>query len=204
MQRKEGSEGRRSKGQMSLNYVVTMIILLVVAGVVIGIATGYLKLPWDNPPLRPVRKKCNTICRRYETGGSEQAINDYCTESFEVDVRQDGDEDDVIVKGVNLIWESDVRCFNVVDCELENGNRIGPGECVDQLCDDGMDNNTVYSILKPENAYPISLSDAESFSDSYVPENSKDIFITSNNGGLWNDNWYVDLKQNSQIKNGCN
>lgn len=204
MQRQEDSEGRRSKGQMSLNYVVTMIILLVVAGVVIGMATGYLKIPWSKHPLRPARKECNSICRRYETGGSEQAINDYCTKSFEVDINQDKDKDDVIVKGVNLIWESDVRCFNVIDCEMENGNNIEIDNCVDQVCQEGKNNNTAYSILKPENTYPISLPDAESFSDSYVPEDSKDIFITSNDRGLWNDNWYVDLKQNSQIKNGCN
>lgn len=194
------SEDNKSVGQMSLNYVVVMIILLVVAGVVIGIVRGRLNIPLGPSPreahLDKIKQKCRSSCRDYERDGSNQYLREYCTKDLEHDYSGDGLKQDLVIEGGTVIWENDVRCFNIEPCSHPNGDKIEVSDCVAALCNEIGNNNTVYNLLKPKREYDP--SSPGSIMDS-VREEDREAFRS----GLDKNNWYTDLINNPMIKDNA-
>ena len=122
------------KGQMSLEMVIGLIILLVVAGVVISLLLHYLspeRMPSAEEPMekREFKTKCDTYCKDFAT-------LDYCKYYFEGDDwNSNGIKDELIKVGGKAEWdvcEDKVYCFLSVPCERFGGNPIEG--CVKQLC----------------------------------------------------------------------
>jgi len=124
------------RGQFSLEMVVGLIILLVVAGVVIGLVLFYISpqkmpKPGEEIGIRTFLSKCENYCL-------DQNSLDYCRYYYEGnDWNRNGVKYEVIGVGKHgwLTCEDRVFCFLVVPCE----DRFGSGlealkKCKNILC----------------------------------------------------------------------
>jgi hypothetical protein len=124
------------KGQFSLEMVVGLIILLVVAGVVISLVLFYVNpkrmpSPTEQLSIQEFKSKCESLC-------SDTTTNDYCTYYYP---GEDWDKDGIkynITKVGKYEWptcEDRVYCFLVVPCEDRFGIGINAIEkCRQVLC----------------------------------------------------------------------
>ncbi|MCD6216112.1 MAG: hypothetical protein J7J92_03510 [Candidatus Aenigmarchaeota archaeon] len=125
----------KRKGQKSLEMIIGLLILLVVAGVVINIFLNQMKpenLPQPEKELniRNFKANCKSLCNKVES-------TEYCRAYFEKgDWDGDGVKNELVKVGETVTWdacEDRVYCFLVVPCE----DRFGPNSiegCKDMLC----------------------------------------------------------------------
>jgi len=125
------------KGQMSLEMVIGLLILLVVAAVVINLFLGNIK------GISTVKdyqsdldyRKFKTNCEGYCKEGSEGALVAYCSEKLKSkDLNKNGIVD--LLQTASGVWkmcEDGIYCFLIAPCERESGD-IGAKECRQILC----------------------------------------------------------------------
>jgi len=123
-----------SKGQKSLEMIVGMIILLVVAAVVINMFLNNVKPPDIPDPkkmkLEQISSTCEQWCEAYSSGDLAAGIS-YCSEQFslvgegEIAERREG---------IRSYCEDSFYCFLVHDCQLANGQTLNAGRCKELLC----------------------------------------------------------------------
>jgi len=130
------------KGQMSLEMIIGLLILLVVATVVIRIFlksitktedTGFENtIKWKN-----FQSKCESLCNEYKGSGSRGTLAKYCYTqmSGNTDLNDNGvvDELDSSTK-ILPICEDMIYCFHVYECETDYGI-IDWGDCRDTVCE---------------------------------------------------------------------
>lgn len=124
---------RKNKGQMSLEMVIGLIILLVVAGVVISLLLYFLdpaNMPSSDETVekRDFRSACETYC-------NDRSSTEYCTTYFKgSDWNGNGVRDELVTVG-NLQWlacEDRVYCFLEVPCTRFGKNPIEG--CIKEMC----------------------------------------------------------------------
>jgi hypothetical protein len=115
------------KGQKSLEMIIGLVILLVVAGVVIS---TFLNQFEDNPgnqyqdtlQKEEIKKTCQSKCSEYKSssGGEKgkSAAIDYCTSTFSYDEDGDGILSEAAGTLYNTYCEDGVKCFNLNTCEI--------------------------------------------------------------------------------------
>jgi hypothetical protein len=114
------------KGQKSLEMIIGLVILLVVAGVVIS---TFLSQFQDNPgnqydstlEAEEITRECTSMCANYKgaTGIKAQtAAIDYCTSNFVLDENGDGTIAGTAGVGYNRYCEDGVKCFHKHTCEV--------------------------------------------------------------------------------------
>jgi hypothetical protein len=114
------------KGQKSLEMVIGLVILLVVAGTVISVFLNQFQgdpggqydttLQQDR-----IENQCTSLCTEYKQarGTSKQtAAIEYCTSTFQLDSDGDGTLSEVSGRLYNSYCEDGVKCFNEHTCEI--------------------------------------------------------------------------------------
>lgn len=135
---------KNRKGQMSLEMIIGLVILLVVAAVVIKIfldrmgSTG-TDLTKGELALESFRQNCNVLCQRYvDTNFAGPEALAYCEKSFEIDLNRNGKLPGEAGK-VNAygVCEDMVYCFNIIECNWgpSEKSRLSPTKCKDIMCD---------------------------------------------------------------------
>ncbi len=130
---------KNRKGDKSLEMIIGLMILLVVAAVVIKLFLNYVnpeKVP--TAPEEELAKKsfyseCETLC----TKAMQQKSLEYCTTYFKGnDWNHNGIPNEKITVGATAFWdvcEDRIYCFHVVDCSSSD-RKIGINECKQLLC----------------------------------------------------------------------
>jgi len=114
------------KGQKSLEMIIGLVILLVVAGVVIS---TFLSQFQDNPGSQyegtleqeEINRQCQQSCSAYKNSqGIKAQTNaiEYCTKTFTYDANEDGTIGGTAGRLYNRYCEDGVKCFNVHNCEV--------------------------------------------------------------------------------------
>jgi len=128
---------------MSLEMIIGLVILLVVAAVVIkifldrmgntgnDITAGELKLD-------TYRQNCQVLCDRYiDSGFAESEALPYCEKSFEIDINKDGRVlGEAGIVNAYGVCEDAVYCFNIKECNWGAGvnNHLSPAKCKAIMC----------------------------------------------------------------------
>jgi hypothetical protein len=118
------------KGQKSLEMIIGLVILLVVAGVVIS---TFLNQFQDNPGSQyedtlqeeEIKRTCQSKCSTYKTASgirAQTAAIDYCTSTFNYDADGDGTLSETAGRLYNSYCEDGVKCFNLQTCEVGRNN----------------------------------------------------------------------------------
>ncbi len=128
---------RQRKSQGALETVFKIFILLVVVGVVVALflsATGKLKEllgGGDVVSLIEAKTECDSKCTR-----NSADWDDFCLEKYRMDLNKDGKTNSEYkgseVKNIG-VCESNVKCFNIVRCELPNGEILNAPKCEEIL-----------------------------------------------------------------------
>ena len=128
------------KAIMSMEMIIGLLILLVVAGVVINMFLQYFN-PGNLPSadevqryLEKAKTECNTQCAEYKTSGYDpkMAIG-YCTKNFELDLDGDGTQTGAVKHGLWEVCEDAVYCFHIQPCKWETGE-LDIEKCRQLLC----------------------------------------------------------------------
>ncbi|MFH1294543.1 MAG: hypothetical protein ABIH90_01205 [Candidatus Aenigmatarchaeota archaeon] len=131
------------KGDKSLEMIIGLIVLLVVAAVVINMFLGTFdpnKIGKVNPQCDTDRKtfitKCERLCNQFQTDRNTLTAKEFCETHTKLDVDCDNKMASTTAKvGLPLdICEDAVYCFMVQDCSWASG-QLGWSECVDTLCE---------------------------------------------------------------------
>ena len=136
------------KGQKSLEMIVGLVILLVVASVVISMFLNIFQTPevgQDTVEMSEIERECQTQCNTWKQGAginSQSAAVEYCTSRFNYDSNGDGTLSDVSGTGFNSYCEDGVHCFNVQTCE-QDFEQLDAGKCQQTLCDYFQDSQVV-------------------------------------------------------------
>ena len=108
------------KGQKSLELIIGLLILLVVAAVVINIFLSYVspeKLPSkpdEELETRRAKTTCADLCNSYQASGDKSNAIEYCTKKFPP-VDWNGDKNLGGTKmGIWDVCEDAVYCFHLV------------------------------------------------------------------------------------------
>lgn len=115
-----------SKGQKSLEMVIGLVILLVVAGTVISVFLGQFDEGVGEQfegelEMQEIERTCESSCSEFrQRSGIEgtSAAVEYCTQRFESDVTGDGTTSNVAGTLYNSYCEDGIKCFNVHECEV--------------------------------------------------------------------------------------
>jgi hypothetical protein len=153
------------KGQMSLEMIIGLLILLVVAVVVIRLFLGNIE--GINEPEKGVKDKlksmgfygeCESLCNKYLATGTRANLARYCYTKMEgdTDLNDNGLVDTIEADTKILqICEDMIYCFHVVECETEAGV-VDWDDCRDVVCaaieDDyppGTNVNAIFSEFYP-------------------------------------------------------
>jgi len=128
------------KGQKSLEMIIGLIILLVVAAVVINLFLNYVspskvpKTPDQLLETRNAKGDCENLCTKYKETGSIYDAVEYCTKRFPaVDWNRNKRIDSWSPHGIWDVCEDAVYCFHLVDCEGPNW-KLDMDECRRILC----------------------------------------------------------------------
>ncbi|MFB6088606.1 MAG: hypothetical protein ABEK36_02385 [Candidatus Aenigmatarchaeota archaeon] len=129
----------RNKGQMSLEMIIGLVILLVVAAVVINIFITKVNLDQiGGPPEKQLEKRefisnCESYCKEYRNKGSLK----YCKEHYKgADWNMNEKEGELIEVGPDASWqvcEDRVYCFHAVPCDWDTGE-LTMSDCKALLC----------------------------------------------------------------------
>ncbi len=128
---------------MSLEMIIGLIILLVVAAVVIKIFMDKMNL--SDPPgtegieLDQYRLACSSLCQRYIDSDfvPAEALH-YCEKYYDIDLNKNGktrgEVGHVSAYGVS---EDRVYCFTLIECNWgsSRNSRLTPQKCKDIMCD---------------------------------------------------------------------
>lgn len=114
------------KGQKSLEMVIGLVILLVVAGTVISVFLGQFEnTPGDEfeseVELQEIERQCESTCNDFaDRSGIESRAEavQYCTQRFSADITGSGDTRDVAGSLYNSYCEDGIHCFNVHECSV--------------------------------------------------------------------------------------
>lgn len=130
------------KGQMSLEMIIGLVILLVVATVTVTMFLDVFESPdFDEMGEQEIQRECESLCQDWQDASGQQArINaiNYCTETFVHDTDGSGEvRNQVEEQGYNSYCQDGVKCFNVHDCYRDGS--IGSQEldaegCVEMMC----------------------------------------------------------------------
>jgi len=133
---------KRKKGDKSLEMIIGLMILLVVAAVVIKLFLNYVNpekvpsTPDQELAVRSFVSDCEALCIKAQNGKSLE----YCTTYFEGnDWNNNGIPNEIVSVGAKVMWdvcEDRVYCFHVYDCSWATG-KIGMEECRNLLCEAG-------------------------------------------------------------------
>lgn len=126
-----------NKGQKSLQMIIGLMILLVVAGVVINIFLNYVKPEKFQPKTGTSEfiQKCDSLCKSYKTTGKSSDAVKYCTKyASNIDWNgnkkaPESDTNPVELQGQWKACEDRIYCFLVTDCE-----GLGIQDCRDTMC----------------------------------------------------------------------
>jgi len=131
------------KGQMSLEMIIGLLILLVVAVVVIRLFLGNIE--GINEPQEGVKDKlksmgfysdCENLCSRYLSTGTRANLARYCYTRMQgnTDLNNNGLVDTIEADTKILpICEDTIYCFHMVECETSAGV-IDWDDCRDVVC----------------------------------------------------------------------
>ena len=152
------------KGQMSLEMIIGLLILLVVAAVVIKLflnSTQGLGMQQYTQALqyRNFKAKCESLCTDYLGGGNVAAAAQFCFTKLtgDSDLNRNGKIDAFAAETKLLfICEDSVYCFQVYNCKTDTGN-IEWADCRQILC----------------NAYYDTIKDSPSISNPWEVANTK-------------------------------
>ncbi len=144
------------KGDLSLDLIVKFVILSITALVVIG---TFLQV-WDRDitggetvDREQMEINCQQLCGSWESSTGEAARNnafEYCTERFVHDFTGDGSINNIAGAGTNSFCEDGIRCFNVIDCESDRGEKLDAERCIDVMCEHYQDEDVTGDLLDDE------------------------------------------------------
>ena len=129
------------KAQMSLEMIIGLLILLVVAVVVIKMFLSGMSGADDIGAKKKLQEMgfigdCKSLCDKYKSTGSRATLAKYCYTKMEGDLNGDG----LISKfqadtKVLDICEDSVYCFHMVPCETRDGKDIDWADCRKVVCE---------------------------------------------------------------------
>jgi len=117
----------KMKGQKSLEMIVGLVILLVVAAVVINIFINYVSTeklpvkPEDSLEAQNAETTCQNLCARYENTGKTVDAFEYCTKRFVPIDWNRNSKIDLTKIGVWDVCEDAVYCIHLKPCEWRTG-----------------------------------------------------------------------------------
>lgn len=123
------------KGQKSLEFVIGLVILLVVAGTVISVFLDQFENDpgdqWEGQiEEQQIQSECNSLCNQYEQrsgSAGRSAALEYCTNRYEADLTDSGNTDEIAGGFTNQYCEDGIHCFNVADCSVGRTNLDADG-----------------------------------------------------------------------------
>jgi len=136
-------EEMRMKGDKSLEMIIGLIVLLVVAAVVINMFLGTFdpnKINKVNPQCDTDRKAfkttCERLCNQFQTDRNMVTAKEFCETNTKLDLNCDNKiaKTTATVMPPLEICEDAVYCFMLQNCEWSSG-KLGWNECVDTLCE---------------------------------------------------------------------
>ncbi|MBL7170048.1 MAG: hypothetical protein ISS48_03440 [Candidatus Aenigmarchaeota archaeon] len=113
------------KAQMSLEMIIGLLILLVVAVVVIRIFLKGMEGASDIGAEKKLKEMgfyadCESLCSRYLSTGSRATLANFCTKKISIDIDGDGITDKFKAQTRFLdICEDSIYCFHMVKCETD-------------------------------------------------------------------------------------
>lgn len=175
------------KGQKSLEMIIGLVILLVVAGVVIS---TFLNQFEDNPgnqyedtlKAEEVKRSCQSLCSDYKSAegiNAQSAAIEYCTSTYNYDEDGDGSLTETAGRLYNRYCEDGVKCFNIHTCEIGQ-DILNADRCKEIMRDYYM----TEPLSKDEDAAN------ESIASWYQPNGEDDKTIGSCGLGELEDTWY--------------
>lgn len=134
------------KAQKSLEMIIGLIILLVVAGVVINIFLSQFEegkitgitgnLQCENQKNK-FKSQCEALCSEYKVSKNTVDAVKYCEKNTALDWNCDGDEPDTVAatsEDLKLqMCEDKIYCFNVYTCK-GSGWKLGYEDCKEKMC----------------------------------------------------------------------
>ena len=125
------------KAQMSLEMIIGLLILLVVAAVIISLFMNKIKEftsmgNWQQDlEYRAFKSDCESACKE----GTDGSIAKYCSTKLNKKDLNGNKLVDMLSSDTSVLsmCEDAVYCFHVVKCDTEGGE-IGAKECKDILC----------------------------------------------------------------------
>lgn len=130
-------DGNR-KGQKSLEMIIGLVILLVVAAVVISMFLNIFQEPdvgQDAVEMAEIENECESLCGNFRQAGDNPSImTEYCLSTFVADVTGDGTTNERAGSGYGQYCEDGIKCFNVHDCTIGRQTYDAEG-CQEHLCD---------------------------------------------------------------------
>lgn len=131
------------KGDKSLEMIIGLIVLLVVAAVVINMFLGTFD-PEGIERLNPkcetdqtsFKTKCEKLCNQFQTNRNPLTAQEFCETHTKLDLDCDNSLGKSTAKvGYKLeVCEEAVYCFMVQECEWANGE-LGWNDCVETSCE---------------------------------------------------------------------
>ncbi len=94
-------------GQKSLEMIIGLVILLVVAAVVISMFLNIFQEPEVGQQAverQQIEQQCSSLCQGWKEASQENALSaaiDYCTETFTFDANDDGSTSGRVGEGYN-------------------------------------------------------------------------------------------------------
>lgn len=136
---------RNSKAQLSLQYIIVALILLVVASVIISIFTGRVQpsifesREKQKIEMKNILGECNRLCTAYKVSLEDSDAAEYCLKQIKgVDLNKNGlvgKKDDRPVE-TPVGWktcEDRAYCFTLMDCSSRT-TKLHIGDCRETLC----------------------------------------------------------------------
>jgi|APHM01.1.fsa_nt_gi hypothetical protein len=174
------------KGQKSLEMIIGLVILLVVAGVVIS---TFLSQFQDNPGSQyegtleqeEISRTCQQHCAEYKNSqGIKAQTNaiEYCTDTFVYDANGDGTISGTAGRLYNSYCEDGVKCFNQHTCEVGR-TTLDAERCTEIMYE-------YYTSSQIQNRNP-----NQSIKDFYKPDGDGDRTVGTCQGVTQGTTWYT-------------
>ncbi|MDY6789184.1 MAG: hypothetical protein SVV03_04450 [Candidatus Nanohaloarchaea archaeon] len=146
------------KGQMSLEFVVGFVILLVVAGIVIALVLtvfptaegGEEAVAGKVLEINQIKSQCRQKCQNWKGATGKSATSaaiEYCIQRYNYDSNDDGSLSQVGGQGYNSYCENGVRCFNVYSCQNDY-QKLDAEKCKELMCEYYQDPEVVEDTSK--------------------------------------------------------
>lgn len=118
-------EFKARKGQKSLEMIIGLVILLVVAGVVISTFLSQFEGAGDQYKdtlkKKDITNQCQSACANYKSStgiNAQTSAIEYCTKTFAYDSDGDGTVKETAGRLYNSYCEDGVKCFNLHECNV--------------------------------------------------------------------------------------